>query len=202
MRILLVTPLYPPDISEPAPYVKELARRLSLHHSVTVLAFNHIPEESSGVKTIPVEKSDILPIRLFRFMRTLMQSARTIDVLYLHNGPSVELPILLFSFFTRIPIYIRLGDEVALAHTAKHSLRMRLLRHTISRTQGVVVHTQTSAPSTLFVKDIPPERIHNLERPLPRPEILPFVPYPTEAMGAYETSWGRHVAELTYILRL
>ncbi len=110
MRILLVTPLYPPDIKEPAPYVKELANRLSVNHAVTVLAYNHLPEAITGVQIITIEKSDVLLVRLVRFFQALRDLARDADVLYMQNGPSVELPILLLSLFVRKPIYLRLGD--------------------------------------------------------------------------------------------
>ncbi len=202
MRILLITPLYPPDIAEPAPYVKELASRLSSRHAVTVLAFNHIPEEITGVQFISIEKSNTLPVRLFHFMNALIRAARDTDVIYVQNGPSVELPVLLFSFFTHIPIYIRLGDEVSLTHATTHPTLGWLLRHTMLRAFGIIAHTRTSSASMFFMKNIPPDRIHNIERPMPRPEILPFVPYPTEAMSVYETSWNTHIAELTRALHL
>lgn len=202
MRVLIVTPLFPPDIAEPAPYVKELASLLSLNQAVTILAFNHIPEQITGVQIIPIEKSDVLPIRLFRYLQALIRAAHDADMIYVQNGPSVELPVLLFSFFTRIPIYLRLGDEVSLTHAATHSLLGWLLRQTISRARGIIVHTRTSNASAFFMKNIPPERIHNMERPLSRPEILPFTPFPTEAMSAYETSWSTHIADLSNMLHL
>ncbi len=202
MNVLIVTPLFPPDIAEPAPYGKELAGRLSLNHAVTVLAFNHIPEEITGVHIIRVEKSDTLFVRLFHFMKALVQAARSTDVIYMQNGPSVELPVLLFSFFTRTPVYVHLGDEVALAHATTKPLLRLLLRLTLTRAAGIIAHTRTSNASAFFMKDIPPERLHNMERPQARPEILPFVPYPTEAMSAYETSWSTHIAELTLALHV
>lgn len=202
MRILLISPLYPPDIAEPAPYVKELASRLSSSHAVTILAFNHIPEEITGVQIIPVEKSDILPARLFRFLRALIRLGHDADILYVQNGPSVELPLLLFSFFSHTPIYVRLGDETSLTHATTHPLLGWLLRQTISRALGIIVHTRTSNASAFFMKNIPPERIHNMERPASRVEILPFVQYPTETMSTYETSWGTHVANLAHVLHL
>lgn len=197
MRILLVTPLYPPDIKEPAPYVKELAGRLSLSHAVTVLAFSHIPERVTGVEIISVVKSNILPVRLWQFFSALIHAARNADVIYVQNGPSVELPLLLFSFLNPPSIFLRLGDEVALSHAEATPLRRHILSSLLKRVCGVVVHTATSNASVFFMKDLPSPRIHNMERPPSRPEILPFVPYPTDTLLTYEASWSTHTEKLT-----
>ncbi len=202
MRILLVTPLFPPDIAEPAPYVKELAGRLSSNHAVTVLAFNHIPEEVTGVQILPIEKSYILPVRLFRFMSALIRATRDTDIIYTQNGPSVELPVLLFSLFTHKLIYVRLGDEVALAHALERPFLRLLLQFMLKRAEGIIAHTRTSSTSAFFLKNISPDCIHNIERPASRPEILPFAPYPTEVQSAYEASWSAHITELTRALSL
>lgn len=196
MKILIVTPLYPPDIKEPAPYVKELADRLSLTHAVTVLAFNHIPERVTGVEIVSVEKSDVLPIRLFRFLRALARTSRDVDIVYVQNGPSVELPVLLFSFFNPKPLYVRLGDEVALEHSEATPLLRALLHALVRRATGIVVHPESSMVSAFFMKHVPQARIHAMKRPLMRPEILPFVPHPDEAFGAYEASWTEHTEKL------
>jgi hypothetical protein len=196
MRVLVITPLYPPDIKEPAPYVKELASRLSVQHAVTVLAYNHIPEQITGVEIIAVEKSALLPVRLWRFFRALMQTSRETDVLYVQNGPSVELPVLIFSLFNRKSLFVRLGDEVALEHSQSTSHIHHLLESLLSRAAGVVTHTETSNASAFFMKNAPSARIHNMERPLSRPEILPFTPHPSEAETSYETSWNAHVEAL------
>jgi hypothetical protein len=197
MKILIATPLYPPDINEPAPYVKELAGRLSVKHAVTVLAYNHIPEQVTGVEIIPIEKSVILPVRLWRFFGALMRASWENDVLYVQNGPSVELPTLLLSFFTRTPLYLRLGDEVALAYSQATPLPRRLLLTLVGRVRGVVTHTDTGNASAFLMKGLPSSRIHNMERPLSRPEILPFTPYLIEADTNYQTSWNTHIDALT-----
>lgn len=196
MRIGIITPLYPPDIKEPAPYVKELASRLSLHHAVTVLAFNHIPERVSGVHLIAVEKSNILPIRLSKFIHALVRISRDVDVLYVQNGPSVELPVLLFSFFNPKPLYVRLGDEVALEHSEAIPILRTLLRSLITRAKGIIVHTESSMVSAFFMKDVPDARIHGIKRPISRPEILPFVPHSGEVLSEYEASWSDHTEKL------
>ena len=65
MKILIVTPLYPPDIAGHSAYVKELALRLREAHTVTILAYNHIPEKIEGVNIITIQKHLPTLVRLF-----------------------------------------------------------------------------------------------------------------------------------------
>ena len=202
MRILLVTPLYPPDIAEPAPYVKELAKRLKGDHEITVLAYNHIPESVNGVRIVSIEKSSILPIRLFRFFYLLLKEVNDTDSVYVQNGPSVELPLLLASFFFRVPTYFRLGDETALRNTTTHPLFRQLLTLVLNRVNGVITHGKTSPLLPEILTHIKGSIVHDMERPLTRPEILPLHAYPKEAFAEYEASWNMHVTKLTHLFSL
>jgi len=113
MRIVIATPLYPPDIAEPAPYAKELARRLSEDHSVTVVLFGRLPEEVPRVSFVTVDKRVWLPIRLFRYLKALWSVTKDADILYALDGASVELTAGLLSLVRRVPIIINQGDQDA-----------------------------------------------------------------------------------------
>jgi hypothetical protein len=193
MRILLVTPLYPPDIAELAPYTKELATRLSATHTVEILTYGHIPEAIPGVTITSVEKSSILPLRLLRFFLALYRRARGVDVVYTQNGPSVELPVLLLSYISKTPLYLRIGDRTAVKNSETHFLFKRLLARTASRARAVVIHN-ANAQYGVPVQYIP--------QPDTRPEILPFSPYPKEAFAHFEDSWKTHVTHLNTLFSL
>ncbi len=176
MKILLASPLYPPDIAEPAPYVKELARRLDATDHVTVLAYTRTPESVPGVRVIAVGKRYPLPIRILVYSLRLFGAALGADVLYAENGTSVELPAALIALITRIRFIFHIGDDAA-HQWAESSRARRIIEHFASSQAKEVLRS----------------------KPLPRPEILPFVPYPTEAFAAYERSWDEHVALLEKI---
>lgn len=171
MKIVLATPLYPPDIGEPAPYAKELARRLATAHTITVVAYAHIPENVEGVRMVSVDKRKPLPIRLMAYTLALYRAAREADCIYSENGPSVELPVSIVSFLTRKPLVVHLGDRAARARTNRNLIHRAIYRIFLGRAREVI-------------EDIPPAR----------PEILPFTPYPAEAFAAYESAWMRHSA--------
>lgn len=173
MRIAIATPLYPPDIAEPAPYVKELATRLSKKHEVTIVTYGRFPEEIPGVRIVAVSKQRPLPIRLALYTFALLKAAKKTDVIYALNGPSVELPASIASFITRATFLAFLGDTSA---------------HTRAQNRSVLKHLEE-----MFLR-----RAHDTvsHAPLPRPEILPFSPYPTNELEAFNRSWDTHLNAL------
>jgi len=173
MKIVLATPLYPPDIAPPAPYVKELAKRLAGSHQVALVTYGKLPEQVAGVSIIAVPKSSMLPLRLLRYTFALLKAARSADVVYAQNGASVELPAALIALFTRRPLVVGLSDESA---------------HNRARRGGVLGSIERFALGRAKTE------VTNL--PLERPEILPFGPKPEPQLQAYEASWKEHVMQL------
>lgn len=176
-KILIVTPLFPPDIGGAAAYVKELATRLSEMRHVSILAYGHLPEKVDGVSVHTVDKRLLLPIRLLLFFIKLVRHARHADTLYVENGSSVELPVLVLHYLLRTPFVLHIGDPDARQNTSRKLFRgyiHRLLR--------------TAAKTTIETS------------PKTRPEILPFRPFPQEAMDTYETSWKAHMTTVDHDL--
>lgn len=173
MRIVLATPLYPPDIAEPAPYVKELATRLATLHTVTVVAYTRFPEKIPGVTILAVDKRQALPLRLLAYFWTLYRVSGYTDIFYAQNGASVEVPLLILSFIKKIRLYFCIGDRHAHTRTLSHPLLRSIERATSSRAKRVV-------------ETLPPAR----------PEIIPLESYPTEAMNAYQQAWTEHLHTL------
>ena len=114
MQILIATPLYPPEVADAAVYAKELARRLSEGHEVTVLAYAHLPEELPRVQIITIEKRQSRSERLRAFRHAFAQAVRDTDAVIVVNGASTELPIL-FSRRT-VPLVFCIADKAAHAH--------------------------------------------------------------------------------------
>ncbi|MFA6408216.1 MAG: glycosyltransferase [Candidatus Paceibacterota bacterium] len=178
MRIVLATPLYPPDIAEPAPYIKELAKRLAELHEVTIVTYARLPEKVPGVRTIAIDKRQPLPLRLFAYLRALLRAAKYADVIYAENGASVELPAGLVSLFSARPLIMHVGDLVA-HKRAQTSLALRSIEH-FARSRAKTVITDS---------------------PLPKPEILPLDIIPIDKLAAYERSWSEHLRKLEDIFK-
>lgn len=173
MKIVLATPLYPPDVAWPAPYTKELARRLSPAHTVSIVTYGDLPEHIDGVVITAISKRAPRLIRLIRYTRALIKAAHNADLIYAENGASVELPLVITSFLSRTPIVLHVGDERA-HKRASSQLPLKSIYNA----------ARSSAKKVLT------------DSPVPRPEILPFKEYPTNEMAAYEASWHKHLETL------
>jgi hypothetical protein len=174
MRIVIATPLYPPDTAEPAHYAKELARRLSAHHDVRVLAYGDLPEPVAGVRVMHESKRRPLFIRLPSYFFALFRAAREADLIYAINGASVELPATLVSVLARRPLFFVYVDR--LAHERAES---RLVFHMIE--EAAKRHAKKVIESF----------------PLKRPETFSFLPRPVEEERDYEKSWEEHLTLLS-----
>lgn len=177
MRIVIATPLYPPDIALPAPYVKELARRLSTTHEVTVVTYGHYPEVIPGVRILAMSKRYPLPLRLVAFFLLLMRALKGADTLIIENGPSVELPAGVLARITSVRLIMHLGDVAAHERAQVSSLLGRIERFAQKHAQAVL-------------SDIPK----------PAPEILPFGDPDLASFKEYEASWNTHLAKVEAVL--
>jgi hypothetical protein len=173
MKIVVASPLYPPDIAEPAPYIKELATRLSTEHEITVVTYGRLPEAAGRARIIAVDKRRPLPLRLARYTLSLWKHARKADTVYMQNGASVELPMLIIFFLTRKTFVLGLSDMRAHTQAKTHALH-RTLEHAVTRRAGATV------------EDFPPVK----------PEILPCSPTPEAELTAWNTAWEKHCTHL------
>jgi hypothetical protein len=173
MKIVITTPLYPPEIAEPAPYIKELTKRLAKKHQIILVIYGHLPEKVPGVSFICIDKRWPLPLRLLYFTFSLWKAVRKADILLAENGPSVEIPAGIVALFTSRPLIIHIGDSNAREKAKENTLLKYVECFAAGRARRIID-----------------------KNPLPRPEILPFNPRPQEEINAYEKSWGTHINEL------
>ena len=178
MKIVVASPLYPPDIATPAPYVKELARRLSKDHNVSILTYGRLPEVLSGVSITAIDKRTAALKRLAKFTYQLWQQAKHGDVVLVENGVSAELPMIVVSFLTKTPLLLHSNDEKALAQHQHNLLRRLIFQAAERRATTTITH-------------------ESLPHPLPKPEINPLIGTDEVAKAAHETSWNDHLAAIT-----
>lgn len=174
MKILILSPLFPPDTGTPAAYVKELASRLH-HKDISLLIYGYLPESISTVPIQSIDKRQLLPVRLFQFTRTLLRESRDIKHLIINNAPSVELPALLVSFVRPLHITLLLSDPVA-KKASERGLYKILHTFLKRRSQAII----TLPPPTTYEKA----------------ETLPFVSSDTEKEAARESWWHEHINTL------
>lgn len=124
MRILMATPIYPPEIGGPATYTVELAKRLKGEHEIVVLAFADNAEQIEGTRLVAISKRHPLPVRLLRFFFAALAEVRRADAVYVQNAVAAGLPIALACRILRKKFTVKfVGDE------AWERARLRNLTH-------------------------------------------------------------------------
>ncbi len=149
-KVLLATPLYPPEIGGPATYTKELSARLE-GHAITILAYADNAETQPKTELHTVSKRQPLLVRLIRFFFAALTLVKKNDVIYVQNAMAAGLPVMLACALRGRPYIVKfVGDEAwerARQHRATEerleefltkpagSLRIRVMM----RIQGVVL---------------------------------------------------------------
>lgn len=178
MKIILATPLYPPEISYASFYVKELARALSNRHEIIVLTYGYIPEKVKNVKIYTVNKNSPFFIRIPLYFLFLWRISSGADVIYVQNGVSVELPAVIMSILKSTPLFLAISDMKAHLNTSKNQI-MKFIEN-LARKQAILV-----------VKNLP----------MKKPTISPFVSKNEKDWAQYEASWSDHINHLEDIFK-
>lgn len=112
MKIVLATPIYPPEIGGPAIYIKELCERIHKEHDVTIVAYTDVRKPFAGTKLISISKRRPLPIRLIKFFVSIWQASKETDLIYVQNAMAAGLPVALVSILRNKPYVLKfVGDE-------------------------------------------------------------------------------------------
>lgn len=112
MKIILATPVYPPEIGGPATYTKELALRLRGEHDIVIVAYASTSELIDGVTLYIASKRRPLLIRFLKYLTTLFKASQGADVIYVQNAMASGLPAVLVGMLRRIPVVLKfVGDE-------------------------------------------------------------------------------------------
>lgn len=194
MKIILATPLYPPEIGGPATYVKELAERLRDEHEITIVAYASTSEKVPGTKLITVSKRRLLPVRLLKFTYVLYKAAQNADVIYVQNAVAAGLPAVLVKALTGIPVVVKfVGDEAwerasQLRETSKQleeflaapegsskiRLIMRIQRFVLRRADAVTTPSAYLTEAIIRTYGVHRERTIVNYNAAEKTEVLPF----------------------------
>lgn len=112
MRLLIVTPIFPPQIGGPASYVGGLFERLQKQHQVQVVTFS--PSKISNKKKVfSVSTSGTMLTRQARLLLQLLTLTQNKQIIYAQGTIVVGVASLIVSKLKRIPFFIKfVGDEV------------------------------------------------------------------------------------------
>lgn len=112
MNLLIVSPIYPPEIGGPASYVSGLVDRLKEHHRVKIVTFAE-SNINNGGKVYRVPVSGGMLLRQLRLLLQIFKLAQKNQVIYAQGTIVVGIASLIVSRARRIPLVIKfVGDEV------------------------------------------------------------------------------------------
>jgi hypothetical protein len=178
MKLLILTPLFPPDTGAPAAYVKTLLTHLS-GHEVTIVVYGYLPESAPCQEIITIDKRWSKVHLLLKSTWTLLKKGNQADQIIINNGPLTELPAFFASFFLKTPLTLCISDPLAIK-ASQRGFRQLIHWLCVNRMDNIVT--------------LPTDENNYLE-----PEKLPFTTFDTAAKAGRQEWWKQHVARLTRV---
>ena len=140
MKILLTTPIFPPEIGGPAIYTREISGRLMKKgHQVRVVAFTDAEPEVKDIAIIPVRLSYGLLGSLRRQLRlffTILRAAREVDLLYAQGAVVVGLCSLVVGRLLKKPVVVKFVGDVAWEQAVNAAKTNKFLEEFLSQPEG------------------------------------------------------------------
>lgn len=171
MNILILTSLFPPDIGDPAPYVKELISRLAEENDISLLTYGYLPE-SVFATVHTIDKRLPVSVRLFLYTKKLFTLCKQQDLVFANNGPSTDTPLLLAHLLTGTKYIYCISDQLSYQRGGRIQ---SLVKNLMEKRALKVIRLPAS----------------NLYR---KPEMLPFTKKPN--LKPWETWWQTHLSEI------
>ena len=136
MKIIIATPIYPPEIGGPATYTKELVEKLHEKHDLTVIAYANNPKALDGSTLIAINKNTSMPIRLWKFFLAIMSEAKSADVIYVQNAMAAGLPAMLAGLIKRKPVVLKFVGDEAWERATQHKKTTKRLAEFLEKPDG------------------------------------------------------------------
>ena len=136
MKIIIATPIYPPEIGGPATYTKELCERLHTIHDITVISYTDVGTAFEGTKLISVSKQKPVPVRLPLYLFTLLKHVGRADLVYVQNAMAAGLPVAIACTLLRKPFVLKFVGDEAWERATQRRLTKKNLEDFLSKPEG------------------------------------------------------------------
>ena len=136
VKIIIATPIYPPEIGGPATYTREIALRLKGTHEVTIVAYTDVPDTIPGVKLVAVRKAQSFPIRFVKYSIALWVASKDADLIYAQNAMAAGLPSALVSMLRGTPYALKFVGDEAWERATQHHLTDKLWEDFLDQSEG------------------------------------------------------------------
>ncbi|MFZ2769806.1 MAG: glycosyltransferase family 4 protein [Minisyncoccia bacterium] len=136
MKIVIATPIYPPEIGGPATYTKELCERLHDQHEITVVAYTDVREAFPKTTLISISKQRPILTRLIKYFLAVYKASREADLIYVQNAMAAGLPVALASMIRNKPFVLKFVGDEAWERATQHRLTEKKLEDFLSAPEG------------------------------------------------------------------
>lgn len=136
MKIILATPVYPPEFGGPATYTKGLALKLRDTHEIVIVAYASTAEIIPGTTLFVASKQRPLLLRLLKFSFDLFRASRGADVIYVQNAMAAGLPAVLVGILRGIPVVLKFVGDEAWERATQQRLTEKRLEEFLSAPEG------------------------------------------------------------------
>jgi glycosyltransferase involved in cell wall biosynthesis len=142
MKILITTPIFPPEIGGPATYTLEVSRRLQARgHTVRVLTFSDSSPDVSDLQIVAVRTSyPILGsiIRQSRLFAAMLRAAKNMELIYAQGPVVVGLCSLIVGKLMRKPVVVKFVGDVAWEGAVNRGETAKLLEDFLGHPDGSI----------------------------------------------------------------
>jgi glycosyltransferase involved in cell wall biosynthesis len=111
MKIIIATPLFPPEIEGIASYSQDIAKHLKDKRQVQILTYAGQVEEVEGLEIFTVNKRQLIFFRIWNYFIQLLKLAKFADLIYVQNSVAVSLPAILVKMFTGKKVIINFIED-------------------------------------------------------------------------------------------
>ncbi len=136
MKIILSTPIYPPEIGGPATYTKELVERLHDTHQITIIAYTNNQKKIPGSKLISIDKQQKTIVRLWKFFIAIYKEAKSAEVLYVQNAMAAGFPTVLAAMLRNKPVILKFVGDEAWERATQHKKTTKQLQDFMKNPDG------------------------------------------------------------------
>jgi len=181
MRVLITSPVFPPDLGGPAVYVPSLGRYLvERGHEVQVVAFCSIADPAGyPFPVVPIPRGP-LPVRYMKAFFAVLRAAKGCDVVYVNEH--LALLHVLAAKLRGVPAVIRImvdgsweiahrkgwcgGDDIVTFQTKRYGLRVGLTRFLQRRWWGwcrhIIACSEFLRQILIQHHAVPPEKVQRI----------------------------------------
>mgnify|MGYP006422718283 FL=1 len=194
MKIIIATPLYPPEIGNISLYCQKLARHLSDKDDLKILTYANQAEIEESLDFVLVDKHQPLFIRLFKYTWKLFKMSKQADLIYVQNAVAAGLPAIIVKYLRKIPVVVNFAEDESWKRStnlclserpieefladrdssAKNKWIMRIQTLVLRKASKVIVSSKVLADLVANSYKLDKTKITHNYNPEDREEKLPF----------------------------